>query len=166
MNRNRSSLFRYFSAATVFKILSSIFFQVAPAQSLLTFADMVPVCGSLLSNFHSQAAKWPDSPHQYSPKNPAVTGLKRTHLQEFCSDSKTRFSKSHCVAQDPELSPSSQQVEKESLRLITLTLANGSKKKTAKNSVPIQKDKGVEWHNVFNMFLNKLQAVNKLRGSP
>ena len=75
MNRNRSSLLRYFSAATVFKILSSIFFQVAPAQSLLTFADMVPVCGSLLSNFHSQAAKWHDFPRQYSPKNPAVTGF-------------------------------------------------------------------------------------------
>ena len=81
MNRSRSSLFRYSSAATVFKILSSIFFQVAPAQNLLTFADVV--CGSLVSNFRCRAAEWPDSPRQYPPKKPAVRVLK-TALPMTC----------------------------------------------------------------------------------
>ena len=77
MNRSRCSLFRYSSAAAVFKILSSIFFQVAPAQNLLTFADVV--CGSLVSNFRCRAAEWPDSPRQYPPKKPAV--LTKTRLR-------------------------------------------------------------------------------------
>ena len=139
MNRNRSSLFRYSSAATVFKILSSIFFQIAPAQSLLTFADMVLVCGSLVLNFRHQPPEWPNSPRQNQPETPALTGSKGAHLQGFCSYSKIKFSKSHSVAQDPEHSPSSQQVEKESLRLITLNPSRRSKKKTAKNSAAIQR---------------------------
>ena len=59
--------------------------------------------------------------------------------------------------------PSIQQVKKEPLALITFKPSRRSQGKSAENSAAIQKDKSVQWHIVFNIFLNTVQVANKLR---
>ena len=72
----------------------------------------------------------------------------------------------YCVKFDPEHSSSSQIVGREPLTLMTTNPIKQIKEKNLQRILQLFKDKNLQRWIVFDMILNTVQKVNKMRGSP